>query len=224
MRRTDFCHPNETTCTRTSRVPGSLSPLSRRGHPTESLAPCGWPGDRTFHDVHDRFGGSSSDRVTRALLPHGLETRSWALSSHGDDAIEPLTSLSRLLVHSHASPAFAWCCLVAVCASFVAPTGRRMRGPPKTTVVACSWKPTLRDDPGRLPSVGTLHRIRWPLQPRPRDRRTAFGDVTTAGWRSLVTLGHAPVLSRIAPVRPTRDSPFAWHARRRYHPPTLAPR
>jgi hypothetical protein len=29
-------------------------------------------------------------------------------------------------------------------------------------------------DPGCLPSTGTLPRIRWPLQPRSRDRRTAF--------------------------------------------------
>ena len=37
---TDRClPPKRTTCTRTSRVPSSLSPLSRRGHPTESWAP-----------------------------------------------------------------------------------------------------------------------------------------------------------------------------------------
>jgi hypothetical protein len=37
---TDRCLPPiRTTCTRTSRVSSSLSPLSRRGHPTESWAP-----------------------------------------------------------------------------------------------------------------------------------------------------------------------------------------
>jgi hypothetical protein len=35
------------------------SPLSRRGHPTESLAPRSVPGAWTFHDVRDRFGGST---------------------------------------------------------------------------------------------------------------------------------------------------------------------
>jgi len=43
----------------------------------------------------DRFGGSSFNARPHALLPHGLETRAWAFSSHGVDAIEPLTPLSR---------------------------------------------------------------------------------------------------------------------------------
>jgi hypothetical protein len=37
--------PKRSACTRTSRVPGSLSPLSRRGVPTESWAPRGTSGD-----------------------------------------------------------------------------------------------------------------------------------------------------------------------------------
>jgi len=36
--------PNRITCTRTSRVPGSLSQLSLRGHPTETKAPPGITG------------------------------------------------------------------------------------------------------------------------------------------------------------------------------------
>jgi len=52
------------------------------------------------------------------------------------------------------------------------------------------------DDPGCLPPAGTLHRIRWPLQPRSRDRLTAFGDGATAGWRSLATLSLVPILTR----------------------------
>jgi hypothetical protein len=31
----------------------------------------------------------------RALLPHGLESRAWVSYSHGADATEPLTPLSR---------------------------------------------------------------------------------------------------------------------------------
>jgi hypothetical protein len=62
MRPTDVCHPNVLTCTRTSRVPGSLSQLSLRGHPTETKAP---PGITGGPDVSrrpkDRFGGSSSN-------------------------------------------------------------------------------------------------------------------------------------------------------------------
>jgi hypothetical protein len=63
----------------------------------------------------------------------------------------------------------------------------------------------LRDDPERLPSVGTLRTIRWPLQPRPRDCRVACASMTTAGWHSHATLG----LCRSCTVwrrSPTRES------------------
>jgi len=48
-----------------------------------------------------------------------------------------------------------------------------------------------RDNPRSLPPTRTLRRIRWPLQPRSRDRRTAFrqcwrplNDVLTSSWVS----------------------------------------
>jgi len=54
--------PKRTTCTRTSRVPGSLSQLSLRGRPTESTAPCGITGGPDVsRRPKDRFGGSSSN-------------------------------------------------------------------------------------------------------------------------------------------------------------------
>jgi len=87
--------PKRPTCTRTSCVPGSLSPLSQRGRPTETKAPSGMTGGpNVSRRSKDRFGGSSFNTEPRALLPHGLETRAWAFSSHGADAIEPLTPLS----------------------------------------------------------------------------------------------------------------------------------
>jgi len=92
----------------------------------------------------------------------------------------------------------------------------------KTTVDAVPWRATPRDDPECLPSIGTLHRIRWPLQPRSHDPHTALDDGWTAGWRSLATLSLAPILARLA-VSSTRDVPFARRARRRFHPPTFAP-
>jgi hypothetical protein len=46
-------------------------PLSQRGGLTETKAPCGTTGDRTFHDVRDRFGGSSCERGILILLPDG---------------------------------------------------------------------------------------------------------------------------------------------------------
>jgi len=54
------------------------------------------------------------EHETRALLPHGLETRAWAFSSHGVDVIEPLTPLSQSPVHPHASLRFRVCCNLAV--------------------------------------------------------------------------------------------------------------
>jgi len=107
MHPTDFCHPNETACARTSCVPGSLSPLSRRGCPTETWAPYGVTGGQ---DVSRRPRTASADRhrhIPSCFQPHGLVHEAWALSSHGVDAIEPLTPLSRSLVHPRASPAFA---------------------------------------------------------------------------------------------------------------------
>jgi len=92
--------PKRSACTRTSRVPGSLSPLSWRGGPTESLAPRGGSGDLDVSRRPCRFGGSNQRHLSsRAFGLYSLRTRAWAFSSHGDVAIEPLTSLSRPFVH-----------------------------------------------------------------------------------------------------------------------------
>jgi hypothetical protein len=65
-----------------------------------------------------------------------------------------------------------------------------------------------RDDPRCLPSTRTLPRIRWPLQPRSRDRRAAFwatrrplDDALTSSW---VLAGPAPFTRR----RPTHHATF----------------
>jgi hypothetical protein len=112
-----------------------------------------------------------------SFVPHGLPTRAWAFSSHGVDATEPLTPLSRSPVHPHASFPFRGRCNLAGRPSFGRfRTGRRMRRPPRSPVAPAreSWR--LMNDLGCLPSVGALRRIRWPLQPQSRDLRTAFGD------------------------------------------------
>jgi hypothetical protein len=55
--------PNRTTCTRISRVPGSLVQLSLQGRPTESKAPCSMTGGPdVFTTSEDRFGGSHRAR------------------------------------------------------------------------------------------------------------------------------------------------------------------
>jgi hypothetical protein len=103
MRPTDICHPNETTCTRTSYVPGSLSPLSRRGRPTESSAPYGMTGGPDVFTTSVNASAERRERVTSCRLPHGLPSRAWAFSSHGADCdrasdtpVAPCRSPSRL--------------------------------------------------------------------------------------------------------------------------------
>jgi hypothetical protein len=73
-----------------------------------------------FTPSEDRFGGSSCNAGTRApdLAIHVGESRTWAFSSHGADAIEPLASLSQTSLHPHASPAFAGAAALAVRPSF----------------------------------------------------------------------------------------------------------
>ena len=86
--------PNRTTCTRTSRVPGSLSQLSLRGHPVESWAPRGTTGGM---DV-SRHPRPLRRIVMVALISSSTASRpgerAWACCSHGAHPIEPLTPLS----------------------------------------------------------------------------------------------------------------------------------
>jgi len=102
-----FLPPKRTTCTRTLRVPGSLSQLTLRGRPTKTKASCGITGGQDVSRRPRPLRRIVIEHETRALLPHGLETRAWAFSSHGVDATEPLTPLSRFPFQPLASPAFA---------------------------------------------------------------------------------------------------------------------
>jgi hypothetical protein len=87
---TNYVHPH--------LVRSQLAPLvTQRGRPPETKAP------------DDTIGGPSVSRhprplrrtvsacLLRALIPRGLEFRTWAFSSHGAHAAEPLTPLSRPL-------------------------------------------------------------------------------------------------------------------------------
>jgi hypothetical protein len=99
--------PKRTTCTRTSCVPGSLSPLSQRRRPTESWAPYGMTGGPdASRRPKDRFGGSSSGTCSRRSL---LTLREMSVGVFFPRCRCDRTSDTPVAtsVHPHASPAFA---------------------------------------------------------------------------------------------------------------------
>ena len=112
-----------------------LTPLSQRGCPTESKAPCGSSGDRTFHDVRDRFGGSSSGAASSCSFWSHERGR---FLPTAPDATEPLTPLSRAAVHPRASPTFVGAATLPYVLAGRGCTGRRMRQTAETTVHAAS--------------------------------------------------------------------------------------
>jgi len=120
---------------------------------------------------------ASADRHrvrTFRSAPHGLGSGAWAFSSHGARAIEPLTPLSRTAFTAsplRASPELlSWprVSLVERLARVGRCALRRDRLPRRLV------KGDASVDPGCLLSAGILRGIRWPLQPRSRDRRTTF--------------------------------------------------
>jgi hypothetical protein len=119
MRPTDVCHPNEL------RAPAPRAFPVRSRHFRSGDAPrrlrlraVVTGGPNVSRRSKDRFGGSSFNTRPRALLPHGLETRAWAFSSHGADAIEPLTPLSRAPGSTSRLTQLPGCCNLAVRPSF----------------------------------------------------------------------------------------------------------
>jgi len=84
MRPTDFCHPIELRAPaprvfpiRSRHFHGGEAPWRVRLHAALS-------GDRTFHDARRPLRRIVIQRERlRSLLPHGLEIRTWAFSSHG---------------------------------------------------------------------------------------------------------------------------------------------
>jgi len=90
--------PVRTACTRTSRVPGSLPPLSERGRLTESGLCAACPGNRVFHTTRNASADRAPTRFSIASRPFRCRrgSQAWALSSHGAGSTEPLTSLSPL--------------------------------------------------------------------------------------------------------------------------------
>jgi hypothetical protein len=107
MRPTDVCHPNELR----APAPRAFPAHSRHFRSADTPRSLGLRAVMTGGPNVSRHSRPLRriviERKSRALLPHGLESRTWAFSSHGADAIEPLTPLSRPLVDPHASSTFA---------------------------------------------------------------------------------------------------------------------
>jgi len=95
MRPTDVCHPIELRAPAPRAFPARSRSFRCADTPWSLGLHAALPGDRTFHDVRRPLRRTVIERCSRSLLPHGLENRAWALSSHGADPIEPLTPVSR---------------------------------------------------------------------------------------------------------------------------------
>lgn len=106
MHPTDRCHPNERTCTRTSRVPGSLERLRAREVP-RALGPVGHDRGRgRFTAPRHRFGGPSRDACSPSS-PRREASGRGRLRPTAPVKTEPLTPLS-LLCFPRAPGAFAF--------------------------------------------------------------------------------------------------------------------
>jgi hypothetical protein len=93
-----YLPPIRTTCTRTSRVSSSLSPVSRWGTPHGVLGSVTLAGGPDV-SRHPRPLRRTMNRLLLSNpLPFGLLERAWAFSSHGAGTVEPLTPLSRPLL------------------------------------------------------------------------------------------------------------------------------
>jgi hypothetical protein len=223
MRPTDFCHPNEIRAL-APRVFPARSRHFRGGEAPRSLGlRTARPGDRTFHDVRTRFGGSPVTRFP-VMSTSRPPSRAWACCSHGADCDRASGTPVALLVHPHASHAFAWAasspCRWLLAAVHGSESAAERRDHPWTPRVTENVSTMIRDAFNRQEA---LRGIRWPLRPRSRDHSTAFGDDMTAGWHSRATLGPAPILPPRTRGSSTRDGPFTRCPCRRFDPPTFAP-
>jgi hypothetical protein len=233
MRPTDVCHPYDLRAPASRAFPAS-SPDFHRVDTPQSLRLCAV--------VTGGPNGSRRSRPLRRIVPHttptlfafqclprafcltAFRTRAWAFSSHGAKT----NRASDIPVASSRSP--PPCTSLSCCASpRVVLLGVHTKCGRWGSCQDCLPHPPVTtsafNNPGCLPSVGTLRRIRWPLQPRSRDPRVAFRP--NREDRSMTLSRHRgsrPIHSRFCPVCSTCRRRFARCVHRRFHPPTLAPR
>lgn len=180
--RTNDVHPSAVR-SRLTRVA-----FTTRDAPQQSVAVAlHCRGNEHFHDARSALVstcGCPSKRVVLVPSSSRLQVTSAGLFDRAAlGGMRPLTPLSRTLLPLHAHVTFVRALDSSHVPLWFRTTceGRKSEEPAETIIILGPWRPMTADDPRRLPSSGTLRRIRWPLQPRSRDRRTAFDDVATAG-------------------------------------------
>jgi len=198
MRPTDVCHPNELRAPAPRMFPAPHATYAAgTPHGVLGSARHDW-GTGRFTTSEDRFGGSWSSACSPLRLSHDwIKERGRFLPTAlmRPSLWHPCRDLLCFILTPHTLSRVLQSGRLTLLLALS--NGSEDAEIAKITIRAVSWKPTPRDDPGCLLSVGTLRRIRWPLQPRSRDPHTAFGDGRTAEWHSRVILGLAPVLSRL---------------------------
>jgi len=223
MRSTDVCHPNELRVP-APRVFPARGRRFRGGDAPRSLRlRTAWPGESSVSRRSETASADRSSTRTSWTTPRGLSHERGRFLLHGADAIEPLTPLSRLDLPSSASLTFARAASSPCGGLLAVSTGRRT----SLSAEDQPWKPrvteTIRDGRGCLPSARDPS---WDpvvvTTPVPRARHR-FRRCRTR-WMTLSR--HPGPCAGPLPswaVRPTRDTPFARRARRRFHPPTDPP-
>lgn len=125
VRSTSATHTK--TCTRTSCVPGSSRHFRGGDAPRSLRLRTAGPGDRTFHDVRDRFGldrvrhGPHEECLTASVMSAGVVFPRRRTDQTSDTPVAPRS-------RPHASPAFAGAACPGRDVGFWPRcTGRRMR-------------------------------------------------------------------------------------------------
>jgi hypothetical protein len=141
MRPTDFCHPYERRAPAPRAFPARSRGFRRGDAPRRLRLRAVNRGTGRFTASKTASADRHATQDSRALLPHGLETRAWAFSSHGadDDRASDTPVAILTAFHPRASLAFTSAACLAVRPPFErVDTGRRVRRTAKTTVSAGS--------------------------------------------------------------------------------------
>jgi hypothetical protein len=181
MRPTDVCHPNDLRAPASRAFPASCRDFRRVDTPRSLRLRTVVPGDRMVHAIRTALADCPSHNTNRECsrprLPRAVGLTAFCMSvGVFFPRCERINRAADIPVATSHSPRRAR--HLRACVFVWRPVGRsnevsgwgsrQGQAPHRTVTNGAS------PDPRCLPSVGTLHRIRWPLQPRSRDPRVAF--------------------------------------------------